>query len=216
MDTVLHLDDFRPLPDAPALPGLRFRRCRGEVDYPAMLAVLNACRRADQISGDDTIARVTRRYPPQSTAIVLAEINGTVIGLCRWQWVCLRDDTQRYVHPNWRGDGIRRSLLHYCEAMLRAMATLHQHAQLYPAQSRRVLAFLPAIQDSEVTLAELLGHAGHRPVRSFDEMVHPTLDALPAARVPPGLEVRQVQADQYHAIVCAVLCIPLKSNFKHL
>ena len=52
-DTLLNTDAV-VIPDAPALPGLVFRRFRGEEDYAGMTAVLQAANAADGI--DDFIS----------------------------------------------------------------------------------------------------------------------------------------------------------------
>jgi mycothiol synthase len=105
------------LPDAPDIPGLRFRRFRGETDYPAMVAILEACNRADQIDHTDTVENVAAAYrhlvncDPQKD-MLFVEINDTLIGFGRLWWVLKSDGLRAYMHfalllPEWRGKGIR-------------------------------------------------------------------------------------------------------------
>ena len=53
-------DDSRTLsvPGAPAIPGLAFRRFRGEADYPAMVEILDACNAADRLDYVNTVDEV--------------------------------------------------------------------------------------------------------------------------------------------------------------
>ena len=46
MTTILNAQSLIAVPCAPAIPGLSFRRFRGEADYPLMVASLDACNAA--------------------------------------------------------------------------------------------------------------------------------------------------------------------------
>ena len=51
------------LPDAPAIPGLRFRHFRGDEDYPAILAVNNGSKIADGLEHDlHTLETIKHTY----------------------------------------------------------------------------------------------------------------------------------------------------------
>ena len=43
---------------APAIPGLTFRRFRGEADYPIMVAILDACNAADRLDYINSVEEV--------------------------------------------------------------------------------------------------------------------------------------------------------------
>ena len=43
---------------APAIPGLSFRRFRGEADYSLMVAILDACNTADRLEFINTVDEI--------------------------------------------------------------------------------------------------------------------------------------------------------------
>src|SRR4029079_14024732 len=53
---------------------------------------------------------------------------------------------------------------------------------------------------TQIDVGQIILSEGYTPVRYFHDMVRPTLDAIPALPLPPGLEVRPVQPAHYHAI----------------
>src|SRR4051812_47627408 len=84
-------DDSVLLPDAPAIPGLRFRRFRGAADYTLMVAMVNAAKAADGSAERMTVEEQARRYsdlkncdPAQD--MLMVEIDGDLIGYSRVTW----------------------------------------------------------------------------------------------------------------------------------
>ncbi len=55
-------NDQLPVDDAPAIPGLAFRRLRGPSDYPKMAAAIQASADADKIERADTAEDIANTY----------------------------------------------------------------------------------------------------------------------------------------------------------
>ncbi|MCK4962857.1 MAG: hypothetical protein KAS19_10240, partial [Anaerolineales bacterium] len=84
------------LPDAPVISSLTFRKFHGEVDYPAMLAVIEGSKETDGIKRTDTLEDIVRNYEHLTNCdpfqdVLMAEINGQVIGYNRVFWEKLDD-----------------------------------------------------------------------------------------------------------------------------
>lgn len=196
------------LPDAPALHGLSFRHFRGESDYPAMIAILGASKGADQIDESETVEDIANSYahlvncdPCQD--VLCVEMNGQpdghleMIGYNRVFWYKEAEGNWIYVHfgfmrPTWRGKGIGRAMLHHSERRLREIAAGHQ------ADSPQFLQAEAA--NTQPGLEALLLEEGYKTVRHDYEMRRDTLDDIPEAPLPAGLEVRPVKPEHYRAI----------------
>jgi ribosomal protein S18 acetylase RimI-like enzyme len=197
-----NLTDVIVLPGAPAIPGLTFRRFRGEADYPKMFAVLQGSKDADQIEEVDTLEALTSSYahlvncsPYQDMLFV--KVEGNVVGYARVFWQEALDVGRLYIHegfllPQWRGRGIGRAMLRYNERRLCEIATEH------PQGKSRFFEVLAS--STETAKSRLLEREGYAPVRYFLEMVRPDLDNIPDCPLPPGLEVRPVRPEHYRAI----------------
>jgi len=190
------------LPDAPAIPGLTFRRFWGEADYPRMIAVLQGGKDADQIEEVDTLEALTDSYahlvncdPYQDMLFV--EVEGKVVGYARVFWQGVSDILWLYGHegfllPQWRGRGIGRAMLHYNERRLCEIAAEHP-----PGKS---CFFEVMASSTETVKIRLLEREAYMPVRYFCEMVRPDLENIPDCPLPPGLEVRPARPEHYRAI----------------
>jgi GNAT superfamily N-acetyltransferase len=187
------------VPDAPAIPGLAFRRFRGESDYPAMIAVIEGSKDADQSERADTVEDVARNYQHLVNSdpyrdMIFAEMHGEVIGYGRVTWAELTDETRIYQHftfllPEWRGKGIRLAMLRHNERRLREIAAEH------PAGAGRL--FESWASDTENDWRTLLEREGYKPIRYGYSMVRPDLKDIPDLPLPEGLEVRPVRPDDY-------------------
>lgn len=181
----------------PAVSGLKFRKFRGEVDYHAMLAVINGSKGADRIERTDTLEDIARNYeyllncdPYQD--VLIAEVNREVIGYNRVFWEKLDDGTRTYssfgfMLPSWRRRGIGRAMLLYAEQRLREIAAKH------PEDGPRFFRSWAA--DTETGTRHLLLSEGYQPVRFEFEMVRDLSEPFPEAPMPEGLEVRPVETD---------------------
>jgi mycothiol synthase len=186
----------------PALPGLTFRGFRGEVDYPAMVAVIAGSKEADGIERTETIDDVARNYRHLFNCdpyrdMLFAEVQGQVIGYSRVFWQQELKGNLLYQHlcfllPAYRGWGVRRALLHHSERRAWEMAAEQ------PGKGPRFYESWAA--DTETHWASLLQAEGYEAVRYGYEMVRPNLEEIPELPLPAGVEVRPVQPDQIWTI----------------
>jgi mycothiol synthase len=192
-----------PIPDAPALPGLRFRQYRGEDDLSAMLAVYTAAHEADGLEDVTTLDQMKLNYATLVNCdperdMVVAEVDGDVVAYARVFWLELVDGGRSYenfgfVHPAWRRRGIGGALHRRNEARLREIAAEHGGVGG------------PKWLGSEGVEADagniaLLRGDGYEPVRYFYEMVAPTLDGIEVPPMPAGIDLRPVTREQYRTI----------------
>jgi mycothiol synthase len=188
------------LENLPAVGGVRLRRWRGlEADLPAMWAVNDAARVADgelertTLEGMATYYRHLERSDPRRD-LVLAELDGRVVGYARVEWNDSNDGERWYegvcnVHPAARRRGIGSVLLAWGER--RRAAVVAEQLAAGDAQGR-VLALTSFVFDGDRGGAVLLERAGYVPFRRFATMRRPDLDDLPEVALPAGFEIRPV------------------------
>ncbi len=83
MSTELSLDPVR-VANAPALPGLVFRRFRGADDFPAMMRVLSASEIADGNERVITLEEIANTYAHLTNSdpdrdVLMAEVAGQLV-----------------------------------------------------------------------------------------------------------------------------------------
>lgn len=198
--------DAVPVAGAPAIPGLTFRRFRGAVDYPAMAAVRAASQAADQLENGATVAALAGQFDQPRNCdpahdLLLVAVDGQLIGYNHVRWLDLEDGSRAYRHsgyllPTWRGQGVGRAMVRAGEHRLRTIATMQQHNG---ARFLEAVAYNTQPRAEELFLSE-----GYTPARHFFDMVRPLADAVPAAPLPPGLEVRPVEPAHYRPIWVAM------------
>lgn len=195
-------NDTVDLPYAPDIPGLIFRRFRGQTDYPHMVAVITAGAEADHIERVDTVEDVARNYAHLTNSdpyrdMIFAEVDGRVIGYARGWWQDEEDgplvyQTIGFLAPDWRRKGIGRAMLRWGEERLREVAAAHP-----PERPKFFQSFANA---GAAGLEALVIEAGYTPARYFHEMVRPSLEDIPDFPLPDGLEVRPVRPEHYRPI----------------
>ena len=196
------LPDLIDVPEAPDIPGLIFRRFRGESDYPAMVRLANerAAFNGDEFSlsveelTDES--KPTEHFDPAND-LLLAEVEGELVGFWRVEWWNVDNGPRvygiaHYLHPAWRNRGIGHAALLWAENRARATAAGHdvsrpKFLQGFATQGNRYQA-------------ALLEANGYQVVRTFQLRVRPTLDDIPGFPLPDGLEVRPVRPEQYRAL----------------
>ena len=189
--------------NAPAIPGLAFRSFDSQHDYPAMVDIANAANAADHIDELYTVERLAYDYAHLSncdltTDMLMAEVDGRLVGFgCVLWWVNDADERlygiTGQIHPQWRGQGIGRALLHWQEERIAAIAATH------PAGEPRFIQAY-SMENAQSRLA-LLKHSGYHVIRYGYMMVRPTLDDVPDEwPLPAGLEVRPVQPEHMRPI----------------
>ncbi len=190
------------LPDAPAVPGLLFRRFRGEGDYPALLAVLQGSRAADHIEEVDSLDALAASYTHLVNCdphrdMLFAEVDGAVVGYTRVHWQEASGVGLVYIHegyllPAWRGKGIGSAMVHHNERRLTAIAAGHV--------DDRPRFFRVTAAGTATAAIRLLEREGYRPIRYFWDMVRPDLENIPDCPLPEGLVVRPARPEHYRAI----------------
>jgi len=190
------------LEDAPAIEGLRFRRPRGDDgDFEAMARVIHAANEHDDIPWRPTATNLREELEGStgcdpSVDMVLAEVDGRIVASAGVERV-MRDGLATYelwghVAPQVRRRGLGRALL---QENLRRM---EERGVAEPAGQ----AFQPRVhaEATEHGHRAILAAAGFEPIRYFFLMRRLTLDDIPDAPLPSGLEIRPVSADQHRAI----------------
>lgn len=186
---------------AAAVPGLVIRSYAGEADIPEMVRVANAELAVDGSRERHAVDEVTAQLRHASESfdpahdMLIAEIDGVMVGRGRVDWVDTTDGLREYrthgnVDPAWRRRGIGRAILHANLARLREIAAGHE-------TDRPRWLGLWTNEDSAGANA-LAASEGFTPVRWFFMMERPAIDRDPP-EIPPmpdGLEVRPVTREQ--------------------
>jgi mycothiol synthase len=203
-------DTWLDLPDAPAVDGLRFRRpCGDDAEYDTLAEVIGIASRADDIPWfpSGTMLREeweqddTDEFDPARDAVV-AEVDGRIVAVAG-QWRVIRSGRPVYspwghVDPAWRRRGIGGAMLRENLRSADARAIALGDA---PADGRAVVRTLAG--ETEPGFQAILRAAGLVPIRWVFLMRRPTLDDIPDAPLPDGLELRPVEPAQHRAIVLA-------------
>jgi mycothiol synthase len=190
------------IPNAPSIPGLTFRRFRGEADYPLMSALIDACKVVDGVERTTTLEDIAIAYrhlencDPQ-TDMLFAEVDGRVIAYGRIWWDDLVEGLRLYhpfgfLHPDWRGKGIGSAIWDAAEQRVGEIADSH------PQEIPKFFQVEPF--NSEKALVVLLESRGYQPVRYETHMLRDLSEPFPQAPLPPGLEVRLVRPEHLHPI----------------
>ncbi len=199
--TLKHDADRLELPDAPQIPGIRFRRFGGDADFAALAELISTANLADGIEElpDETMMRAEFEhradFDPRLDSI-FAEVGGRLVAYGEASR-SVRAGTAVYstngiVHPEWRRRGLGRAILRHDERRLREIALSHEDA------GGRILNAW--IDDDAGGAQQLLEAEGYHPVRYGFAMRRPNLDDLPEAPLPEGIEIRPVRPEDHRAI----------------
>ncbi len=185
------------------MPGLTIRAC-SDGDVPAIAEAYNAGYAADGIPLRTSAGQLAAElaHLPHSdprTDILVSELDGRVVGGA-WTYWAIRGGVYRHdhdgcVHPEARGRGIGRALVHACQARIREIAAGH------PPDVARTFASVAA--DRSPQAERLLRSEGYQPIRFYVLMGRTLDEPLPEAALPPGLELRPVREDDHRAIFAA-------------
>ncbi len=202
MNTQTSVADAVLVPNAPALPGLVFRRFRGDADFPQMTRVLAAAEAADGNERVVTLDEIRNNYAHLTDTdpardILMAEVDGQLVAYGRVEsW---REDSgaRLYNHfafldPAWRRRGLGGAMLKWFQNRLREIAAAH------PDDGPRF--FQSFASDKAAGTEAMLQRDGYSAVRYFYQMVRPDLENIPDFPLPEGVEVRPVLPEHYRAI----------------
>ena len=193
------------LPNAPKIPGLIFRRFRGEEDFPQMAALIDACKVTDGVERSTTVEDMVITYRHlencnTGTDMLFAEMNGKVIAYGRLWWDDLLDGIRLYhplgfLHPDHRHMGIGTAMWEFGEHRINEIAASH------PREIPKFFQVDPF--QTEKDLIALLESRGYKPARYETHMVRDLSEPFPEAPMPEGLDVRQVRTEDLRAIFIA-------------
>jgi GNAT superfamily N-acetyltransferase len=196
------------LSDAPAIPGLHFRRFCNAADYDQMAAIHAASREWDRIDpqsareGVPTADSLAVMFPHADVRnnpdMLLAEIDGRIVGYNHvlWRWTEAAG-TRVYLHlgylePAWRGNGIGRALLHWSQDRVREIVADEQPAE--------TVMLATNVSSTEREADALMRNEGYTAVRRLSDMVLESITPLPTLPLPEGVALRLVERGHYRAI----------------
>jgi mycothiol synthase len=181
------------LPDAHAIPGLRFRPVDLAADAAGIAALINDSAVVDGVEYALSAEDVRHDLEHQAhfdlgRDVLVAEIDGRIVGEAE-QNVVVRDGVavhqwNAWVHPDDRGRGIGRTLIHWVERRAR------QASAEWPGPEPHELGSW--VDSGSAAGLMLLESEGYRRVRYGFMMVRPLSEPIPDAALPDGLEVRPV------------------------
>lgn len=186
------------IPEPPAVPGLAFRGLAGPADYPAMVAVIEACKVVDGIERTDSVEDLARNYADLTNCdpfadMLFAEVDGEVVGYSRVTWWSEVEGRRRYlafgfVKPEVRRRGLGTAMLRWNERRIREIAAGH------PPDVPKLIQVFDS--DTEPGATALYQAEGYVPYMYDADMVRPSLDDIPDTELPAGLEVRTPASDE--------------------
>jgi mycothiol synthase len=186
------------------LPNARFRLFRDTADYARLAELAAAVNLHDRIPWMPTasqlqteIAGKTSIDPTQD--LLFAEVDGRIVAATLVERND-RDgvptyDMEGFVLPEVRRRGLGGALLQWTLDRIRQRAAVEDPGINVTVEG--------GAEDDEVGHRALLAGAGFEPVRHFFLMRRASLDNVPDAPLPPGLEVRPVTPDQRRPIIAA-------------
>lgn len=196
------------LPNAPALPGLRFRHFENEADFAAMVTVIEGCQEHDQVdplspeAGIPSVQELSESFSQAENInlhkdLLLVELDGQIIGFQWLRWWSQADGTWIYYHrgrilPQWRGRGMGTATLRWAEGRIRELAQDH------PTRGKAVFRANTTSHEKEYN--ELLLTEGYSPIHSFIELGFDIAQPLPHVDIPNGFKLKLVKPEHYRAI----------------
>ena len=184
------------LPDAPAIPGLRFRGLQRPADDAAIAELVNAGMAANNVPHRLALAQITSWLDHPSTLdlaadLLFAEVDGSVIAYTEGGWEQDNDGGRNYavwgqVHPDWQRRGLGTALLHWIERRQRRVAAEH------PEVEKRLESWANELEAGRLALLE---QNGYEIVRYDYEMERPNLDDIKPLPFPPGIELRPAREE---------------------
>jgi ribosomal protein S18 acetylase RimI-like enzyme len=196
------VDKLIHIAEAPAIPGLAFRRFRGPEDFAALAHIFTSAGRADGNTWVSTPEMLQEQYAHLNNCdidqdLVLAEIDGAAVGYSRVEWWDEAAGNRIYalfghVVPEWRRQGIGGALLKHNERRLRQIAS--DHASDLPR------FFQSYAGDTALGSEALLKREGYQPIRHSFDMERDLALPIGSTELPAGLEVRTPTPAQYRQV----------------
>ncbi|HEX7392753.1 MAG TPA: N-acetyltransferase [Thermoplasmata archaeon] len=187
---------------APRIDGLVFRRFEGDTDYSVMSSVGRRSFEADNIDFFETAEDLANDYgssPDRDpcSEVVIAEVMGEPIAYGRIWTDPGSGGKSVYWHiahvvPEWRNTNLRLAMLRFNEKQIISMAE--------GKERRGPLVCEVWALDEQNDWREMVVAEGYRAVMHFYEMVRRSLDDIPDAPFPNGLELRPAKPEDYPKI----------------
>jgi mycothiol synthase len=163
----------------------------------AMSEIVSATNRAegvDELTTADELVNWFAHPGPHFDAandLVLAEVDGQLVGYLYLQWVDTTDGLREYraggyVLPGWQRRGIGHALMSWAER--------HAVERLAEQPTERPVVIGSFADERRVNKIALLESLGYRPARWFFEMLRPSLDEIDVPPLPEGLEIRPLSS----------------------
>jgi mycothiol synthase len=176
------------------------RRYRGDEDHQAFADICNADSRANGIDEVLTAEDIKNQYDhlnncDPDTDVVVVERQGTAVAYGRTDWWDT-EEGRRYLVLARTGTEHRPVLapmICWLEARIAEIAANH------PEGAKEMETWAPIGEDSH-PWSEELRSAGYRIVAYGAEMLRPSLDDIPDAPLPDGLQIRPVGPDDRRAV----------------
>ena len=197
----MNAGEYVDIAGQPEVAGLRFRRFKGDSDYPVMSSIGQLSWKADHIDWFESEEELRSQF--RSTAesdplrdLLFAELHGEVIGFYKLSWSRKTPNETAYwitVHllPDHRGIGIREFMFRAAEDAVRSLAKDHE------AEQKTMWAWA---LDTPNDWRDLVLRSAYSPIWSVVEMVRPNLEDIPATSLPEDIEMRAVKPSDYRAV----------------
>ena len=197
--------------NTPPIPGLTFRLCQGESDYPAIVNINNLSWPIDDRLDVDTLDDCRANFASIANFdltqdVLMAEVLGQPIA---YAFVVRGEstdpdgrvqrgfDVEATVIPQWRRKGVGRAMQDWLETRAADIA------KALPSVPRTHLT--STTRDKAVGRAILLQRSGFTAIRFWFGMEQPLAEPTPEYPLPNGLEVRPVRPEQFLEILTAQL-----------
>ncbi len=185
------------LPDAPPIPGLRFRAYAGEDDIPAMVEIANAFNEANGETERWSVEmlRTELRSPTHvrpEDGRVLAFVGQRLVAYSSIEYADTTGGERHYsslgyLHPAWRRRGLGGAMMAHSEGRLRDLA----EREAFDGPRKLITWF----DDANLGGPELGRQRGYQKVRVYHHMTRPEMGDIDVPPLPDGLEVRPVTRD---------------------
>ena len=191
------------LPDAPDIPGLRFRRFRDASDWAELAALQREVAVADnddEIPSPENLRIEVENKPAFVIArdMLIAEVDGQFVGEAEGT-ATIRDGYPVHylfgrVHPDWRRRGIGRALFHWNERRARDRSIAEPE---FGGATAVIGGFASEFEPGNEALFE---SEGYRAFRYAFTMIHRHVQDAEPIELPEGFEIRPVTPDLHRQI----------------
>ena len=191
------------LPDAPAIPGLRFVRFRDDRDWARLSELMRAVAIADQDdeipSADNLrIGWAARPNFEMGRDVLFAEVDGQLVGEADGT-LSIRDGYAVHhlwgrVHPEWRRRGIGRAMFRWNERRTRDRAATEPQ---FAGPGAVIGGFASEFEPGAQAIFE---SEGYEAFRYAFTMIHRHVRDAEPIDMPDGLEIRPVTPDRHRQI----------------